>query len=273
MNCWIKFIIVRRFKISIGVNKYQRGNIGEINYNKEGCKIEVIDGGTKYSHCIVRIFGGYKIYEKEVYYKDFKNGQIKNLYYPSVYKIGYLGVGKHKPSIKGNRTKKYSVWVNMFKRCYNPYRINKNLCYENVFVCKEWHNFQNFGDWFDENYREFKNTKSHLDKDLLSYKYKIYSPETCIFIPVELNNFMTNNKSDNTSGYTGVCKMKHFDKYEVDIADFTNELKQTRIGLFHNINEAIDAYNKRREELGDLMRLKCINEWGITNERLLKNIK
>ena len=38
----------------------------------------------------------------------------------------------------------------------------------------------------------------HLDKDLLVCNNKVYSPETCVFVPREINQFLT--KSNNSRG-------------------------------------------------------------------------
>lgn len=71
----------------------------------------------------------------------------------------------------------YSHWKNMLKRVYHD-----NIpAYKGVEVSKEWHMFSNFKAWFDENYIE----GYVLDKDL--YGGKLYSADTCVFIPERLN--------------------------------------------------------------------------------------
>ena len=75
----------------------------------------------------------------------------------------------------------------MLKRCYDPYYINREPTYIDVYVCDEWHNFQNFGKWFEENYYEIPNERIELDKDILFKGNKIYSPKTCIFVPQRIN--------------------------------------------------------------------------------------
>ena len=73
-----------------------------------------------------------------------------------------------------------TVWLGMINRCYS----GKNKAYENVTVCEEWHNFITFVKWYNQNNVE----GWHLDKDLFSPKNKIYSPETCCFIPLVINS-------------------------------------------------------------------------------------
>ena len=47
--------------------------------------------------------------------------------------------------------------------------------------------FQEYGQWFDDNYYEIKGERMALDKDILVKHNKIYSPETCIFVPQTIN--------------------------------------------------------------------------------------
>lgn len=73
----------------------------------------------------------------------------------------------------------YSIWKAMLARCYSASHHKRYPTYSNCSVCKEWHLFSNFKKWFDENYIE----GYHLDKDILVQDNKVYSPQTCVFIP------------------------------------------------------------------------------------------
>lgn len=100
--------------------------------------------------------------------------------------VGFLGEGPYPSSIKSKNTLAYVTWRGILARCYDPYEINcNNLSYRNVTVCEEWHNHQNFAKWFHENYKE----GCEVDKDTLQrgVTYKIYSPDTCIFITKSAN--------------------------------------------------------------------------------------
>lgn len=77
-------------------------------------------------------------------------------------------------------TKSHVTWVSMIYRCYGKF---KNKYYKGVIICKEWHNYYKFAEWYDVNYIE----GFVLDKDLFSENQKIYSPETCCFLPVAIN--------------------------------------------------------------------------------------
>lgn len=106
---------------------------------------------------------------------DIINGEVKDKALPNVYGVGFVGSGNYKPSVNGNHTKQYRAWKNMMCRCY--YHANKKY-YGDCSVVKEWHNFQVFAKWFDENY-----TKGlHLDKDIKIKGNKVYGPDYCLFV-------------------------------------------------------------------------------------------
>lgn len=172
-------------------------------------------------------------------------GGISNPYHKSFLGIGYLGYGKYSSKINNKATKEYICWQNMLKRCYDKKFQEKQPYCSNVSVCKEWHNFQNFAKFYKENYPKIENIKFQLDKDLLqqNIKNKIYSPDTCVFLPQRINSFTTNKKSTNTSGYMGVDKVKN--RWKARINCFKND-KIISIGTFLCSEEAYMAYKNAR---------------------------
>ena len=85
----------------------------------------------------------------------------------------------------------YSTWRNMLVRCYSSKYKEKYPTYVGVTCCTEWLSFITFAKWFKDNYIE----GYHLDKDLLYKSNKIYSPKTCIFVPTDINTFLTTSAS------------------------------------------------------------------------------
>lgn len=124
-----------------------------------------------------------------------------------------VGVNDYEGRVKinGKMIKSYNTWKNMLERCYDDKLLKKYPTYTDCTVCEEWLYFSNFKKWFDEHYRwdlDEKGLRPCLDKDLLVKGNKIYSPDTCIFLPNSVNSFLANKQSRNTSGYIGVtwCK-------------------------------------------------------------------
>lgn len=103
----------------------------------------------------------------------------------TVYNIGYLGIGINPSENK----KAYIVWKSMLRRCYDEKHLLKYKTYIGCTVDERWHNFQVFAKWYEQNYID----GFQLDKDILIKGNKVYSPDTCCFVPVEINNMFKDN--------------------------------------------------------------------------------
>lgn len=194
----------------------------------------------------------------------------------NIKKIFSVGVNDCDDKIKINckNIRCYDVWRAMIDRCYNiKNKDYNNYGYAGVCVCNEWLYFSKFKEWFDDKYPynlEKLGVKLHLDKDLLSNDSKIYSPDTCIFLPNKVNNFLSNKYSTNTSGYTGVSWDKNRNKWVVNISDF-NSNKYKKIGRFKNIEDARDAYIDARKT--EVLKVKeYLRELGY-DEEIINKIK
>lgn len=174
-------------------------------------------------------------------YSNFKKGKVKDPLFPIVCGIGYIGIGKYKPSINGKKVVEYQTWHNMFERCYNPYNINKRLGYQNVFICEFFHNFQNFAKWHKENHYELLDEKVDLDKDIIKKNNKIYSPEYCSFVPQSINKLII--KCGKTRGKypIGVSSHKNTNGYRA-------RLGNKHLGFFSTQQKAFRAYKKEKEK-------------------------
>ena len=95
-----------------------------------------------------------------------------------------------------------------------------------------------------------------LDKDLLSTKEcKVYSEETCVFIPKEINSLLTTTKASRGGLPIGVCKPQ---KHRTGLrACICKNGKDVELGLFNNIEEAFIVYKAARE---DYLKEKA-NQW------------
>ncbi len=96
----------------------------------------------------------------------------------------------------GKISKAYDAWRRMLQRCYDPqYKID-HPTYIGVECCEDWKDYQNFAKWF------YTTSNFHsgfeLDKDLLVQGNKIYSPETCCFLPSEINKTLSTKGSVST---------------------------------------------------------------------------
>ena len=159
---------------------------GEENINNFGSKMII----TKYidnKHIDV-YFPEYNWTFKDMAYSKFRSGGVKCPYEPRYYGKGYLGEGNFKTTINGIHTIEFDDWKSILHRCYSEKSLRKNKSYEDAFVSNEFLCFQNYAQWRSENYYEVPGERMHLDKDILCKGNKVYSRETCIFVPQRINN-------------------------------------------------------------------------------------
>lgn len=171
-------------------------------------------------------------------YAQFLNGKIKNPECRTVCGVGYHGIGNYTPFKDGKRSVQYQCWIDMIKRVYSG-RTHYNR-YENCTVCTEWFNFQNFAKWYDENYYTIKDERMELDKDILYKNNRIYSPDTCIFVPRPINILFT--KNDKYRGEYPIGMSKCGNRFKVRCAG-------KYLGLFVDIDSAFLAYKAEKERV------------------------
>ena len=221
--------------------------VGEIRIMNDGHKAEIIEY-FKHSDIKVKILDTGEIIETN--YAIFKKGLIKSHYSPTLYGVGISGCGETTDS-NGNLLKSYMCWNNMMERCYsNKFQI-KHPSYADCKVCEEWKYYLNFKKWYEENYYEIEGQIMHLDKDILAKGNKIYSPETCCFVPSEINVMFT--KSDKSRGKypIGVTFIKKGIKnYQARLCTLDEDNKKRRIslGVFLTPEEAFYTYKIAKEK-------------------------
>lgn len=177
-------------------------------------------------------------------FQNLKAGRVKNPLLPSVYGRGYYGIGKYST----NNVKVYKMWMRMLERCYDEKYHTKTPTYRDVVVCDDWLNFQNFAAWCEA--QEFFNAKDdkgrpyQLDKDIMHKGNKIYSPETCAFVPSEVNLLILNSSKVRGVYPVGVYFNVGCEKFLVKISYCG---KQKHLGLYDTPEEAFQAYKTAKE--------------------------
>ena len=224
-------------------NKDEKYGVGKVFPTNEGYEVEILKKTSKDYRTIKFIDFDYT---RNFKISNIREGNIKNPFHKSVCGVGYLGVGKY--SSKTNK-KCYQTWIDMIKRVHNEKELLKRPAYRNVKVCEEWYNFQNFAEWYEENYpKNIENIKFSLDKDLLQENIgnKIYSPKTCVFLPININCFFNNVKTKNTTGYIGVSEVYNKNGiFVAQINDFETK-KRKSIKYCKTKEEAFEFYKEYR---------------------------
>ena len=173
---------------------------------------------------------------------NLKNGAVKNPYYPTLFGCGYNGVGEY-----GHSDRAYTVWKGVIGRSFNSDFKESFPHYKDVTVCEEWLNFQNFATWFYEqgfhNWKDMKGRSYQLDKDVLVKGNKVYSPETCCFVPSEINLLLTSSRATRGAFPIGVQQYQG-EKFTANVSKCG---KTTFLGYFDTIEGAFQAYKKAKE--------------------------
>ena len=177
-------------------------------------------------------------------YTNCRRGQVKNYYHPTIYGVGYLGQGKYKSTIDGEKTNEYLEWKHMLERCYNEELRYKNPTYKDVVVNEYFHNFQNYCKWREDNYYKIEGEQMCLDKDILCKGNKIYAPDKCIFVPERINKLFV--KCDIARGNfpIGVSYDKQINKY---VARCNIGNRNKKLGNFNTPEEAFLVYKEFKE--------------------------
>lgn len=137
----------------------------------------------------------------------------------------------------------YSRWYDMLRRCYSKQSPIKTPSYQGTIVCNDWLTFSNFKEWVGD--MDFSNLD--LDKDLLG-DGKVYSPETCCWIPLELNQFFK-ERSRFTNVAVGVSPKN--DKFQARVMNpFTG--RREYLGVFSTPEAAHAAWKGRKCYLANL---------------------
>lgn len=158
----------------------------------------------------------------------------------TVFGLGFVGNGNFN---RRNNRQAYDMWSSLIRRA-NSLRYKEDFnSYSKVIACEEWHNFQNFAEWFYNNYDFDKYKGFELDKDILIKGNKVYSPETCCFVPKEINYLFT--KRQNKRGDYPIGVTFKDNKFR---ATSTQNRKQIFLGYFDTPQEAFDAYKLSKEQ-------------------------
>jgi len=142
----------------------------------------------------------------------------------------------------------YDKWRTMLRRCYAEEYHVRHPYYIGCTVDPRWHYFMEFRQWLVQ---EGFVRGLHLDKDLIIPGNKVYSPETCILVPREINVFTTMNKSTTTLPPGVILNpRKNGKKYIAQIKIFG---KQTFLGYYNTVEEAFNAYLKRKSQQAEVL--------------------
>lgn len=155
----------------------------------------------------------------------------------------------------------YATWMRMLTRCYSERYIKLTPTYKDCQVCEEWKTYSNFEKWFnnpDNGYKE----GCCLDKDILVKGNKVYSPDTCCFVPNEINALLI--KHDSKRGKYPIGVSLHNNKFCARVNVF--QKGSLWLGTFNTSEEAFFAYKQAKEKYIQDMAQEYFNKGLITEK-------
>lgn len=154
------------------------------------------------------------------------------------------------------KTSAYSCWTNMLNR------VGKGK-YERVEIHEDWLNFLTFKRFYDTWHRD----GFVLDKDLLSKGTKIYSEDTCCFIPAVLNTAIRecNSNARNPADSLVFCMSFHLGRSETVQCKNKSE-RNTLYNLYRvvKVRTLLSLYDTqiRKEAIERIYQLYNIKDYG-----------
>jgi hypothetical protein len=162
-----------------------------------------------------------------------------------IFGIGISDTGDYPKSeiVEGKKrnTLEYQRWYSMFNRCYSDKVHQQFPAYRGCSVSDNFKSFQYFAEWCQSQIG-FGLEDYHLDKDILVKGNKVYSEDTCCFVPRRINFLILDNMAVQSEYGTGVCWDKSLNKF---IAVKVGNTKQTK---HSTLEEARAHYNQRKSE-------------------------
>lgn len=150
----------------------------------------------------------------------------------------------------------YVLWNSINKRCNTEAEMKKG---RNWYLKSENHfeDFQVFVDWcqmqYGYNEKDEKGNTWQLDKDILILGNKIYSPETCMFVPSKINSLLLSSESVRGQWPVGVYFNKRCQRF---VSQVNDSGKRKSLGYFNCPMDAHRAWqsfkiSKLLEESGN----------------------
>ena len=165
-------------------------------------------------------------------------------------KITVSGLGreqKYVPFLNNNRMKAMRLWNDMYSRCYNEKLHKRFPKYIGCTICDYWlEDKERFYKWVEENYYMVGNEQMDLDKDILCKGNKVYSPETCVFVPHTINTLFLNCKRKRGKYPVGVSYEKAKRRYR---ASLNVDDRNIKLGQYNTAEEAFMDYKRHKEAL------------------------
>lgn len=140
------------------------------------------------------------------------------------------------------------IWNAMHMRCKSGNEGTANSTYKGCSISDSFKDFQFFAGWCQNQAGYGNKTEKgrnwDLDKDILVKGNKVYSPEICVFIPLEINTSILNRLKSRGDCPIGVHWAKDKSIFAAQINDGGSK---KHLGYFKSCEEAFYTYKNAKE--------------------------
>ena len=224
---------------------------------------------VSYKDCVGKVYksklsGGFKIlkynnarnvviqflktgFETSAQLEHIKNGNVKDPYVASVCGVGITGA-TYPITVNGVQTKEYELWTHMLQRCYSDTYKKKRPTYEGCEVSDKFKSYEYFYEWCHKQIgfgNDGNGNPFQLDKDLLIKGNKVYSEDSCVFLPHEINSLLVKRTASRGEHLIGVSWHNTSKSFVAQVNK--NKGKSEYLGSFNTELEAFNAYKKAKE--------------------------
>ena len=186
-------------------------------------------------------------YETKAYFGNIKKGIVRDRTVPSILGVGIIGDEVTK--VNGNRLKEYNLWQALLGRCYCDKFHVKCPTYKDCSVSDNFKYYPYFKSWCQQQIGfgclDDKGNHFELDKDLLIKGNKVYSEDTCCFIPREITVALIYNQTKKGKHPIGVSYSKVNNKFVVYVKK--GDGSREYLGYFEDASVAFLAYKASKE--------------------------
>ena len=141
--------------------------------------------------------------------------------------------------------REYIIWNGIRQRCYNENARHLNPTYKDVTMSDNFLIYSYFKDWCNKQIG-FDQEGWELDKDILNKGNKIYSEDTCCFVPREINTLIL--KADRIRGKYPIGVYHDTSKCQKRFsARVSKNGKHKRFGSYLTPEEAFYVYKREKE--------------------------
>ena len=142
--------------------------------------------------------------------------------------------------------REYVLWKGVLERCYSERILSKHPTYRGCFMSEDWLTYSNFKADI-QRMRNFEMEGFQLDKDILIKGNKLYSKNTCCFLPRDINTLVINRKLHRGEYPVGVRSRNDGGSNPFEASCSMNG-RRHYLGSYESAYEAFLVYKRFKED-------------------------